>query len=82
MRNVNIYFCSGYHNKKSDCKKFNIREDELDEVIEKHRWITKKEISNEEYVNRVEVFNSEEGYIIIYNDHSHDSVMSKNHIRY
>ena len=78
QRDVRVYICSGYNSGKSECKRFAIREDELTGVVEKHRKIVEKD-SN---VHLIEVYNSEEGYVIKYDDGTHDSIMNKNHLKY
>jgi hypothetical protein len=87
QRFASVYLCSGYNNNKSECQRFIIKEGELDEIVEKHKWIMRennekyKDLSDEEYVKRINVHNKEEGYIIKYQDGT-ESIMSRSHVKF
>jgi len=87
QRGKPVYICSGYHNKKSNCKRFLIREEDLIEMVNKRISIQNRYgifFANDPlgYVSVIEV-NGEEGkYVINYVDSKEYSITSKNHIKY
>lgn len=85
QRSVPVYICTGYHRKISNCKRYAIKESEIEEMIEKHRRNLQKEYNVDDsasYIRGIGVYTSENGYVIRYKDFSHESIVSKTHLRY
>lgn len=84
-RGVSIYICSGYHNKKSNCKRFPLKESELIDTICQHLYkingITELKREIGEYIKRIYVYTSEKKYIIKYIDGT-ESIISNNYIKF
>lgn len=86
-RGKSTYICGGYHNNKSNCKRFLVREDELVEVVNKHfdiKFINNQIVTEDRVgmVKSIEVKNEQGSYTINYNGNDYSSIIKSDHIKY